>query len=109
MILKDRFLIQSAPDIYRKLEKQVFRLNQSLKKKCCNWLRRYITVENMRGKMRGERTKSGIQKMEASTMAIRSALKQPEEKCAEKPMWKEMDLLLPWKGGASQAGLPSGI
>ena len=36
IILKDRFLIQSAPDIYRKLEKQVFRLNQSLKKKCCN-------------------------------------------------------------------------
>ena len=33
IILKDRFLIQSAPDIYRKLEKQVFRLNQSLKKK----------------------------------------------------------------------------
>ena len=32
IILKDRFLTQSAPDICHKLGKQVFRLNQSLKK-----------------------------------------------------------------------------
>ena len=32
IILKDRFLTQSAPDICRKLQKQVFGLNQSLKK-----------------------------------------------------------------------------
>ena len=32
MILKDRFLTQSAPDICRKLQKQVFGSNQSLEK-----------------------------------------------------------------------------
>ena len=32
IILKDRFLTQSAPDICRKLQKQVFGLNQSFKK-----------------------------------------------------------------------------
>ena len=32
IILKDRFLTQSAPDICHKLGKQVFRLNQPLKK-----------------------------------------------------------------------------
>ena len=69
----------------------------------------YYSREYEEEKRQQKRTKSGIQKMEASTMAVRSALKQPEEKCAEKPMRKEMDLLLPWKGGASQAGLPSGI
>ena len=32
-------------------------------------------------------------------MAVRSALKQSEEKCPEGPRWKRMDLLLHWKGG----------
>ena len=32
MILKDKLLTQSAPDIHCKLQKQVFRLNQSLEK-----------------------------------------------------------------------------
>ena len=41
-------------------------------------------------------------------MAVRSALKQPKEKCPEEPRWKGMNLLLLWKGRASQAGLPSG-
>ena len=42
-------------------------------------------------------------------MAVRPALKQLEEKCPEGPRWKGMSLLLLWKGGASQVGLPSGI
>ena len=32
-------------------------------------------------------------------MAVRSALKQSEEKCPEGPRWQGMDLLLHWKGG----------
>ena len=42
-------------------------------------------------------------------MAVRSVVKQPEEKCPEEPRWKGMNLLLLWKGGASQVGFPSGI
>ena len=50
MILKDRFLTQSAPDTCHKLWKQAFGPNQSLKT-CCNSLRWYIKVQNMRRKI----------------------------------------------------------
>ena len=81
IILKDRFLTQSAPDICHKLGKQVFRLNQSLKKLLQLAQMVYYSRENEEEK----RVKSGIRKTEASTMAVRFALKQPEEECAEKP------------------------
>ena len=46
-----------------------------------------------------------MQKTEAPTMAVRYALKQPEEKCPEEPRWKRIDLLLLWEGGASKPPL----
>ena len=42
-------------------------------------------------------------------MAVRPAPKQLEEKYPEGLRGKGMDLLLLWKGGASQMGLPSGV
>ena len=76
MILKDRFLTFSAPDIHCKLLKQVFRPNQSLEKPLqlaqTVYYGRELDEENRRQK----RTK---QKTEAPTMAVRPALKQPEK------------------------------
>ena len=50
--------------------------------------------------------KSTRQKTEAPTMAVRPALKQPEEKCPDEKGWT---CYYCGKEGASQAGLPSGI
>ena len=50
MILKDRFLTFSAPDIHCKLLKQVFRPNQSLEK-LLQMAQTDIMVENMRKKI----------------------------------------------------------
>ena len=76
--------------------------DQSNQKNCCSWLWQYITVENMREKYRQKRTR---QKTEGPTMAVRSALKQSEEKCPEGPRWKGMDLLLLWEGGDISSGI----
>ena len=57
MTLKDRFITQSAPDTCRKLRKQAFGPNQSLKN-CYSWHKWYIMVENMRRKRRGKKKKS---------------------------------------------------
>ena len=54
VILKDRFLTQSAPDICCKLQTQAFGPNQFLKH-CYSWLRRYIRVENMRKRKKGKK------------------------------------------------------
>ena len=56
MTLKDRFLTQSAPDTCRKLRKQAFGPNQSLKN-CYSWHKWYIMVENMSRKRRGKKKK----------------------------------------------------
>ena len=57
MILKDRFLTQSAPDICHKLQKQAFGPNQSFKK-LLQLAQTYIMVENMRRKKEpGQRLK----------------------------------------------------
>ena len=56
MTLKDRFITQSAPDTCRKLRKQAFGPNQSLKN-CYSWHKWYIMVENMRRKRRGKKKK----------------------------------------------------
>ena len=71
VILKHRFLIQSAPDIHHKLLKQVCGASQSLGN--YSWLRHFITAEDTRKK----------KKVEAPTMAVIYALKQPEEKNAQ--------------------------
>ena len=105
-ILKDKFFSQSAPDIYHKLEKQAFRQHQSLEKLFQLTQIVYYSREYEEENKRQIRTR---QKTEAPTMAVRPALKKPEEKCLEEPMWKGMDLLLLWKKVASQARLPSGI
>ena len=55
VILKDRFLTQSVPDIHHKLLKQAYGPNQSLQPICCNWLRQSIMAGNMREKMRGSK------------------------------------------------------
>ena len=82
MILKDRFLTYSAPDIHCKLLKQVFRPNQSLEKPLqlaqTVYYGRELDEENRRQK----RTR---QKNEAPTMAVRPALKQPEENAQREP------------------------
>ena len=76
MILKDRFLTQSAPDIHRKLLKQVYGPNQSLD----NLLQLAQTVyygrEHERKKEMQKKTKEQV---EALVMALRTILKQPEK------------------------------
>ena len=62
-----------------------------------------------RKEARPVKEKKTWQKTKATTMAVRSTLKQPEEKCPEEPRWEGVGLLLLWKGEASQVGLPSGI
>ena len=90
MILKDRFLTQSAPDICLKLPKQAFGPNQSLEK----LLQLAQMVYYGREYEEENRQKRTRQKTKAPTMAVRSTLKQPEEKCPEGPRWKWKDLLL---------------
>ena len=105
VILKDRFLTQSAPDIHRKLLKRAYGPNQSLD----NLLQVYQTVYYGREyEEKKERQKKTKEQAEALTMAMRTFLKA-WEKCPEGPKWKGMGLLLLWEGGAPQAGLPSGI
>ena len=82
MILKDRFLTQSAPDICCKLQKQEFGPNQSLEK----LLQLAQTVYyNREYKEENKRQKRIRPKNEVPKMAVRSALKQPEEQWPEEP------------------------
>ena len=71
MILKDRFLTQSAPDIYCKLWKQVFEQNQSLDNPLQLAQMLYYGREYKEENQRQKRTRG---KTEAPTMAVRSAL-----------------------------------
>ena len=82
MILKDRFLTQSPPDTCCKLRKQAFGPNQSFEKLLQLAQMVYCGREY---KEENKRQKRIRQKTEAPTMAVRSALKQPEEKCPEEP------------------------
>ena len=66
MILKDRFLTQSAPDIRRKLLKQVYGPNQSLDTLL------QLAQSIMVGNMRKRKTK---EKAEAFAMAMKNVLK----------------------------------
>ena len=82
MILKDRFLTQSAPAVCRKLQKQAFGPTQSLEKLLQLAQTVYYGREYKGENKRQKRTR---QKTEAPTMAVGSALRQHEEKCPEEP------------------------
>ena len=82
MILKDRFLTQSAPDICHKLQKQVFWPNQSLEKVLQLAQMVYYGREYKEQNKRLKRTR---QKTEPPTMAVRSALKRPEKNAQRNP------------------------
>ena len=76
MILKDRFLIQSAPDIHCKLLKQAYGPNQSLD----NLFQLARTVYYGREyEEKKERQKKTREQAEAPAMAVRTILKQPEK------------------------------
>ena len=76
VILKDRFLTQSAPDIRCKLSKQVYGPNQSLD----NLLQLAQTVYYGREyEEKKERQRKTKEKAEALTMAMKTFLKQPEK------------------------------
>ena len=76
MTLKDRFITQSAPDTCRKLRKQAFGPNQSLKN-CYSWHKWYIMVENMRRKIRGKKKKRAMVGFSASRKDLSSTLQIP--------------------------------
>ena len=76
VILKDRFLTQSAPDTCHKLLKQVYGPNQSLD----NLLQLAQTVYCGREyEEKKERQKKTKEQVEAIVMAVRTILKQPEK------------------------------
>ena len=82
MILKDRFLTQSAPDIHRKLLKQVYGPNQFLD----NLLQLAQTVYCGREyEEKKERQKKTKEQAEALAMAMKTVLKQPEKNAQRDP------------------------
>ena len=82
MILKDRFLTQSAPDICRKLLKRAYGPNQSLD----NLLELAQTVCYGREyEEKKERQKKTKEQVEALVVAIRTILKQPEKNTQRDP------------------------
>ena len=95
MILKDRLLTQSPPDICHKLQKQVFGPNQSLEK-CCSWLRRFIMVENMRRKNWDKKEPGKRMKPQQRLLDL---LWNSLRKFPRAPRWKGTLLLLLKKGG----------
>ena len=82
MILKDRFLTQSAPDIRRKLSKWAYGPNQSLD----NLLQLAQTVYYGREyEEKKERQRKTKEKAEALEMAMKTVLKQPEKNAQRDP------------------------
>ena len=82
MILKDRFLTQSAPDISCKLLKQVYGPNQSLDTLLQLAQTVYYGREYEEKKERQKKTKEQV---EALSVAMRSVLKQPEKNAQRDP------------------------
>ena len=82
VILKDRFLTQSAPDIHCKLLKQVYGPNQSLDTLLQLAQIVYYGREYEEKKERQKKTK---EQAEALSMAMRSILKQPEKNVQRDP------------------------
>ena len=82
MMLKDRFLTQSAPDICCKLLKQVYGPSQSLD----NLLQLAQTVYYGREyEEKKERQKKTKEQAEALAMAMKTVLKQPEKNAQRDP------------------------
>ena len=82
VILKDRFLTQSAPDIYHKLVKQAYGTNQSLD----NLLQLVQTVYYGREyEEKKERQKKTKEQMEAFAMAVRTVIKQSKKTVQRDP------------------------
>ena len=82
MILKDRFLTQSAPDIRRKLSKRAYGPNQSLD----NLFQLAQTVYDGREyEEKKERQGKMKEKAEAFTMAMKTVLKQSEKNAQRDP------------------------
>ena len=82
VILKDRFLTQSAPDIRRKLLKQAYGPNQSLDTLLQLAQTVYYGREYEEKKKRQKKTK---EKAEAFAMAMKNVLKQPEKNAQRDP------------------------
>ena len=82
VILKDRFLTQSAPDILRKLLKQVYGPNQSLHNLLQLAQTGYYGREYEEKKERQKKTKEQVK---ALVMAVRTILKQPEKNAQRDP------------------------
>ena len=82
VILKDRFLTQSAPDIRRKLLKQAYGPNQSLDTLLQLAQTVYYGREYEEKKKRQKKTK---EKAEAFAMAMKNVLKQPEKSAQRGP------------------------
>ena len=102
MILKDQFLTQLAPDIHRKLLKQVFGPNQSLD----NLLQLAQTVYYGR---EYEKKGRGRPRNRQKPLLWLSELLNGLRKMPIGAWVKGMGLPLQWKGGAPQVGLPSGL
>ena len=82
VILKDRFLTQSAPDIRRKLLKRAYGPNQSLDILLQLAQTVYYGREYEEKKERQKKTK---EKVEAFAMAMKNVLKQPEKNAQRDP------------------------
>ena len=111
VILKDRFLIQPAPDICCKLLKWAYGPNRSLHTLLQLAQIVYYSREYEEKKERQKRTKKQV---EALTMAMKTILKQPEKNAQRVPGengWACYYCGKAWSGGggASEAGSPSGI
>ena len=76
MILKDRFITQSAPDICHKLQKRAYEPNLSLDTLLQLAQTVYYGREYEEKKERHRKTKEMV---EAFPMAMKNALKQPEK------------------------------
>ena len=82
MILKDRFLTQSAPDIHRKLLKRAYGPNQSLD----TLLQLAQTVYSGRDyEEKKERQRKTKEQAEAFAMAMKTVLKQPKKNAQRDP------------------------
>ena len=82
MILKDRFLTQSAPDICCKLLKWAYGSNQSLDTLLQLAQTIYYSREYEKKKERQKKTKEQV---EAPVMAVKTILKQPEKNAQRDP------------------------
>ena len=82
VILKDRFLTQSAPDIHRKLQKRAYGQNQILDTLLQLAQMAYYGREYEEKKETHKKTK---EKAEAFAMAMKNGLKQPEKNAQRDP------------------------